>query len=488
MNIVQTYWLRDQRPESSPMLNQAGWLNPEYHWFSWALSSHLLHKQYGKVHLFTNELGKKVLVDLLDLPYTKVTIIDEATIDRYPANLWVSAKAHTYGLQSDPFVHIDGDAYLWQKLPELLTKQPVFAQNREACSIMYEAGLQYATRALYGTDAIDFSKLNATISLNAGIIGGVNTHFFNYFWRVFLDIAVQNYKLLSGSFPASVNMVMEQLLLYQLANTHDIPVAYLKDQTVTDPAYPTYYDFKNVPHCQLIHPVGAAKRLPDVCHQLGLRLRNDFPSVYYHVIRQCLQHEIPIQYKLYYVYGFPPYHKKNTNFKPHQEQLIDNQIINSANWKNSEQARLNYEMSYEDMRKLYKANIRHHQRIDELFLTNEIIMNTYLQINPENWFVESVSDATMSTLTDSSSEKEQIIDDSVLLIPNELSLTIDEFRLDVLNQLLVDFFSTRNTVSKCLTNLNSYFDLQNDTDRQEYHSLIINRLKELLHWHVLIFC
>gem|GEM_PF-1948653 len=40
-------------------------------------------------------------------------------------------KLHTYALQTEAFVHLDGDAYLFAPLPVSLTEAPLLAQNLE---------------------------------------------------------------------------------------------------------------------------------------------------------------------------------------------------------------------------------------------------------------------------------------------------------------------------------------------------------------------
>ena len=71
MRIVQTFWTAGR----NPLEYSFGWLRPEYNLMSWALSCISLRKNYDEVALYTDEIGKRVLIDLLHLPYTEVHVV-----------------------------------------------------------------------------------------------------------------------------------------------------------------------------------------------------------------------------------------------------------------------------------------------------------------------------------------------------------------------------------------------------------------------------
>ena len=71
-----------------------------------------------------------MLVDGIGLAFDEV----HTTLDRIAnadPNWWALGKLHAYRAQSDPFVHIDSDVYLFKPLPQRLESAPVFAQNAE---------------------------------------------------------------------------------------------------------------------------------------------------------------------------------------------------------------------------------------------------------------------------------------------------------------------------------------------------------------------
>ena len=129
MKITQTFWtgLND----GVTNLNiKAGWRSAEYHWMSWALSCLTLRRQYERVELYTDELGKHILIDVLKLPYTKVHLIFDESFQCRP-ELFSLAKIKTYSVQDEPFLHVDGDIYLWQPFPKSFSEAGLIAPNLE---------------------------------------------------------------------------------------------------------------------------------------------------------------------------------------------------------------------------------------------------------------------------------------------------------------------------------------------------------------------
>ena len=70
MKVVQTFWTGNK----SLLDNGFGWINPQYHLMSWALSCLSLRKNYDDVSFYTDSNGYKVLIKLLKLPYTDVVV------------------------------------------------------------------------------------------------------------------------------------------------------------------------------------------------------------------------------------------------------------------------------------------------------------------------------------------------------------------------------------------------------------------------------
>ncbi len=79
---------------------------------SWTLSCLNLRKFYENVELVTDEVGYRYLIEKLKLPYSSVRV-ELDCINTYPSSLWAIGKLYTYGIQNEPFIHVDGDVYIW---------------------------------------------------------------------------------------------------------------------------------------------------------------------------------------------------------------------------------------------------------------------------------------------------------------------------------------------------------------------------------------
>ena len=75
MKIIQT--LATWGTKEGLLKKSFGWLAPEYHLMSWALSSTLLRKYYPSLTLYSDPYAAEVLVEDLRLPYTEVHPIYE---------------------------------------------------------------------------------------------------------------------------------------------------------------------------------------------------------------------------------------------------------------------------------------------------------------------------------------------------------------------------------------------------------------------------
>ena len=54
-----------------------------------------------------------------------------------PNGLWAMAKIESYGLQTEPFLHIDGDVFIFDYLPQELLTCGIITQNKEYATEYY---------------------------------------------------------------------------------------------------------------------------------------------------------------------------------------------------------------------------------------------------------------------------------------------------------------------------------------------------------------
>ena len=109
MKIVQSFWTAGKDATNYNF----GWLSPLDHYLSWILSCNLLRKQYNHVSLVTDQQGYHILVEELGLPYTEVDTCLDSLVE-YKSHLWALAKIKAYSIQREPFIHVDGDVFIWE--------------------------------------------------------------------------------------------------------------------------------------------------------------------------------------------------------------------------------------------------------------------------------------------------------------------------------------------------------------------------------------
>ena len=110
----------------------AKWLSPRHHYYAWVVSAMLAKAAYGNVHLIADGPAKEVLVDVIGIPYDTVSVSLGTT--PVPPRVWCVSKLEAFRSLVDdgqPFIHIDGDVFLFGRLPKHVEEAGVIAQNRE---------------------------------------------------------------------------------------------------------------------------------------------------------------------------------------------------------------------------------------------------------------------------------------------------------------------------------------------------------------------
>ena len=108
MVICQTLWVNN----NNLLKDSFGWLSAQHHLMGWALSSLKLKKIYPTVNLHTDNASIALLKNEIGLPYTNF-FDDYSTIKCQPG-LWALPKLLTYAKQDNPFLHVDGDVFVWR--------------------------------------------------------------------------------------------------------------------------------------------------------------------------------------------------------------------------------------------------------------------------------------------------------------------------------------------------------------------------------------
>jgi hypothetical protein len=162
---------------------------------SWIVSVHAARKHYSETVLITDRAGKRLLVEQLGLPFSEISVELER-LREHDRGWWVLGKIVAYSIQTDPFVHIDSDVYLWKPLPAFLESAPVFAQ----CPEYFVAGqsdyrledIEAALSATGGILPVEWEWMRSCgpnlRGENCGIVGGSDVSFLRHYAQAVLEL------------------------------------------------------------------------------------------------------------------------------------------------------------------------------------------------------------------------------------------------------------------------------------------------------------
>lgn len=218
MKIVQTYY--SYTDNENPIYDTAGFLTADMNWKSMALSCILLKKHYGRVTLYCNSSVKQIVGEL-NIPYDEIFVIPDFMQEYKGCNLWALPKIFTYSQQKTPFLHVDCDWFMFDKLSSQIEMSDVIGQNIEYDDQYYnkrtfEKMLKYGcVFPLWIKNAIESTPVLRVI--NAGILGGQDITFIQEYVELikkFIHLNIDALRKINDGF---VNSIYEQLFLYLLS-------------------------------------------------------------------------------------------------------------------------------------------------------------------------------------------------------------------------------------------------------------------------------
>jgi hypothetical protein len=313
MKIIQTFWSgkRDVITESF------GWYSPRFHALSWTLSCLQLSKFYD-VELYTDSIGYDFLINKLNLPYKKVNIVlDELNI--YPTDFWALPKIKTYSLQNEPYLHIDGDVFIWEPFNEKLLSSDFISQNLEITTEYYQTmwaeiypNLDFIPREMMGY----INGIN-NFACNMGIFGGNDIDFLKKYSNKSMDFAIKNINLSKKINASQFNMFFEQVLFQEMLFEENKTCNFLFDEVCNDDDYKGFGDFYKVPYEKTyLHLLGVYKRNFSVCKMLESYVLSHYPSYFKNIT--CLFED----------YKGLISHKNYNNLFINQDDLIKKLVYN----------------------------------------------------------------------------------------------------------------------------------------------------------------
>jgi hypothetical protein len=278
MKIIQTFWSGN----NPSFLNKSfGWYNPLYHIQSWVLSCQLLKRLYKDVELYTDQAGYDLLINQLQLPYSKVhVVLDE--LNHYPESVWALSKIHTYSLQKEPFIHIDGDVFIWKPFDKHFTDSELLVQNQEEANHYYESMWQYLQKNLtfIPTEITKYREKSKNLDMyNFGVFGGQNLEFIQHYAKQAFKFVNRNQHILEDLNSVNFNIFFEQYLFYCLVA--DKKVTRYFDTVYKAEKYRDLASFEKVPHEKtFLHLLGNYKINLEVCRKMSRQLSINFPNAY----------------------------------------------------------------------------------------------------------------------------------------------------------------------------------------------------------------
>lgn len=275
------------------------WFSEKHHLLSWILSFEKACQHYPETVLITDDDGAHMLVDGLGLEFetvsTELNVLATKDID-----WWVSGKLYAYRSQTQPFIHLDSDVYLWKPLPDRVTSTPIFAQNSEY--------FPFGDSHSWYRPEILTEKLNShqgwlpkewsfyvgnrrNEAISCGILGGNQLDFIRYYADTAIRLIESPDNQLGLSFldKQMDSVLIEQYFLavclayHQKEKTsqyHDIDIQYL----FASPADAfTPHKAKEVGYTHLI---AGSKRNKVLVDRLERRVAKDYPDRY----QRCLNY------------------------------------------------------------------------------------------------------------------------------------------------------------------------------------------------------
>lgn len=292
MNAVQTFWTPQERAHTrvSSQGHPAdqilgGWLDARFHFMGWALSASLLHQHFPALVLHTDKTGQHILADLLELPYRDVLLTQEGLGDLYSREWWVLRKINSYAHPDVPFLHVDGDAFLWNGLPDALSEKPVIAQNDQSGFPCYEFAAKQLSKAGITLPHFFNDQAGPYKAVNMGITGGTNNAFFKAYVnevKSFFD------QYLSNPIPGMahygyLNTLIEESFFRHYAEHCRQPVTELISVR-QDGGYGALANCMDESF-GITHLIGTNKKDIYYCKQVEFQLKRRFPKTFQKVVR-----------------------------------------------------------------------------------------------------------------------------------------------------------------------------------------------------------
>lgn len=285
MNIIQTLYIEEN---VDLYKNPIGWVKPEFHCMSWALSCLQLKTLYKSVTLYANKHAANFLINDLGLPYDNVVYFPESCSLPHKA-LWALPKLWTYSMQKEPFLHVDGDVFLFNRIDENILNNDVVGQNIEIATDYYtETQKEIEEHFLFIPDLVrrEFETRIPIRAINAGVLGGNDIQLFKDYTKEAFEYINKNIDSLSLINADRFNVFFEQHLLYAMMKQRKSSTGVIFNDIIDDKGYQYVGNIQETPFKRdYIHLLGHFKRDKVTCIFMALKLKQLYPDFYERVLQ-----------------------------------------------------------------------------------------------------------------------------------------------------------------------------------------------------------
>lgn len=267
MKAVYSYWEDNKKKENG------GFRTKRELAMMLALSLEVTKKQFSKTELVTNTYGKELLIDKYKLPFDSVRVELDFLNDTLDPDHWAYVKIYAYSIQTEPFIHIDNDVIIWDKIPEHVLQSDLFFQNKEY--LEKHTGYKRLLNEAKQFPKINFEVLGANpiFAYNCGVVGVNNLEIIKE-WKEIVDQYLFHPKnketWTTIGDKHSQNHLFEQFFISALIKSKGME-SKVKTVLRDNFYHSAITDFK------FTHLWGEAKRKQDAMMKIRNRLFRDYP-------------------------------------------------------------------------------------------------------------------------------------------------------------------------------------------------------------------
>jgi|LakMenEpi03Aug12_release.lakeMendotaPanAssembly.Ray.scaffolds.fasta_scaffold695898_1 hypothetical protein len=239
MKVIQSFW-------SAPYLKneENTWLNKKVFLYSQVISLYKLLQLNYPVHFYTDDYGKKIFGEYLNLPFQNIhTVLNDCS----DLHLWTKGKIKTYKLQTEPFIHIDSDVFIGKKLKFPDESNYIFCQSYYSRDDIIEKLKKY-------NNLPEFIQNDNMKSICMGIFATDNLKLIHDHSDLYFQYA-EKWKL-NDNLKCFRNTILEELLMTILAEKNNIKIKYLFDID----SKLNYEEFKNIAEKSNYSHIGGYKK------------------------------------------------------------------------------------------------------------------------------------------------------------------------------------------------------------------------------------